>query len=314
MIDTLKFTKDAYIEIYINSYGGDVFAGGEMINALRAAMARGCKFDFEVGSLCASMGAALLAAARAAGCKAVAHTNSEVMFHGCWTIMLGGADELTDQAKALRDFNDVVKDDLAKCGITDTDEWFAADREKWLNAKELKDLGLVDSIAEDAAEGDDDLKANAVKIAASLNHKETTMNEIEIKIEDGEGTTETVVETPAEPTAPVAKIEMTDEELKAKIADAVNAKADELANERFAGLQAKHDKMISDLTKERDVALKDLADTRDQLAKSEQNHEAVVAAALTPSPELPTMAEGLANCKTLQERADFLRAGNYKTK
>ena len=317
--------------VYLHTPGGDIYAGGEMVNALRTAMKRGCKFDIEVGSLCASMGASLLAAARAAGCKAVAHSNSEVMFHGCWTVMLGGADELTDQAKAMRDFNAVVQRDLDAIGITDTDEWFAADRQKWLNAQEMKELGLVDSIVEDSAKDADDLKDNAVKIAASLNHIKDTPTMEEPKNDNGEP-----VNTNAEPTAPVVdKIEMTAAELEAKIADAVNARADELANERFAGLQAKHDKMISDLTKERDelsarldsvnaelITAKesveklehDLADTRDQLAKSEQNREAVVTAALAAEPELPTYAEGIAKCKTLQERAEFLREGKFKTK
>ena len=43
------------IDLYINSYGGDVFAGGEMMIALLKAQASGKLRTVEVGSLAASM-------------------------------------------------------------------------------------------------------------------------------------------------------------------------------------------------------------------------------------------------------------------
>jgi len=305
--------------IYLHTPGGLIYDGGEMVNALRAACRRGCKFDITVGALCASMGASLLAAARANGARVHCHNNTEVMFHGCLGFAVGGADELTDQAKAMRDFNESVQRDLKRCGIEDVESWFAADRMKFLNAIELQELGLVDDIL-DAEAADPDLKQDALKIAAKYNHKQETpkmdepKNEAETPVEDApaveqpteaapaveeakpaEGTSaEVVPEAPAESVAPTA--------------DEIEAKVTELANKRFAGLQSAHDQMVNglkndilNLTKERDEALEglkaanatvtsiqgdveklehDLADVRDQLAKSESVRESVVASAL----------------------------------
>jgi len=85
--------------------------------------------------------------------------------------------------------------------------------------------------------------------------------------------------------------------------------------------------------KERDAALKDLAASkdeatslkadieklnadlaalRDQLTKSERNRESIVADALMPSAELPTLTDALAACKTLAERAEVLKSEKYK--
>lgn len=292
-------------DVYLSTPGGEIYAGGEMINAVHAAMKRGVKFNIEVGSICASMGAALLAAAKAAGARVEVHPNTEAMFHGCWSLIVGGADELTDQAKAMRDFNATVKADLAKLGITDTDEWFAADRQKWLNAQELVDLGLADAILETAAE-DPDSKEDALKIAASLNHKES-------KMETPEQTNETPVETVAEAPAPEAVETPTETPAEEPVeapapvetAEDIEARATALANERFAGLQSAHDKMISDLKADRDAAraeldsvkaelttlradaeklkeshAKEIETLRAQLAQSEANREAVVVSAL----------------------------------
>ena len=104
-----------------------------------------------------------------------------------------------------------------------------------------------------------------------------------------------------------------------------------VANERFAALQAKHDKMISDLTKERDAARKDLASAqtevtslksdiekltadlaavRDQLAQSERNRESVVASALKPTQ--PKIADGKSARQTLAALPPSKRAEYYK--
>ena len=310
-------------DMYLSTPGGEIYAGGEMINAIHAAIARGIKFEIEVGSLCASMGAALIAAAKAAGAKIEVHPNTEVMFHGCWSLIVGGADELTDQAKAMRDFNSTVQADLAKLGITDTDEWFAADRQKWLNAKELVELGLADSILETAAE-DADSKEDALKIAASLNHKKESKMEkptdekpvattaespapevTEKPVEEQTAQAPTEETATATETAPAETAEKPVETTPAATADEIDARVTMLANERFKGLQSAHDKMISDLTKDRDSAraeldtakaalttlradveklkenhTKEIENLRAQLAQSEANRESIVVSAL----------------------------------
>lgn len=151
----------AAVDIYISTPGGDIFAGGEMVNAVEHAIERGCRLRFELGAVVASMGASLIAAARARGCRVTARSNTQMMFHGCYSYVVGGADELTDEAKLLRDFNENVIANLKRCGIEDCEEWFSADRQKWLNADEIVALGLADEVAGI----DDDAKSDGVSVA-----------------------------------------------------------------------------------------------------------------------------------------------------
>ena len=231
------------IDLYINSYGGDVFAGGEMMIALLKAQAAGKLRTVEVGSLAASMAANIVAALKANGGRVTAHANTQLMYHGCYTVAEGGAQHLEDTADSLRSINEAVITNLNRIGITECRAWFAEGREKWLDATE----------------------------------------------------------------------------------------AQKLASERFASLQAKHDKKISDLTKERDEAraslesvkadltssraeveklTADLAQVRDQLAESERNREAVVASALTPTQ--PKNADGKSARQTLAALPPDKRAEYYK--
>ena len=347
------------IDLYINSYGGDVFAGGEMMIALLKAQAAGKLASVEVGSLAASMAANIVAALKANGGKVTAHANTQLMYHGCYTVAEGGAQHLEDTAESLRSINDAVIANLNKIGIKDCRAWFAEGREKWLDAPEAKALGIIDTIAEDSASEPPQMRQTAARLAALATHL-TTRQEYKMKIDETvkpvaaeepqtepapataeEPKTETPVETPApveeqkpteeqpapveEPTAePVAEpAPATDADFEAR----VNA----AANERFAALQAKHDKMISDITNERDAARKDLAtaqaevtslkgdieklsaslaDLRDQLAQSERNRESVVASALKPTP--PKNADGKSARQTLAALPPSKRADYYK--
>lgn len=136
-------------------------------------------------------------------------------------------------------------------------------------------------------------------------------------------------ETPAEPVnepepAPA-------EEAPAPTEAEIEERVQKLVQERFAGLQSKSDKKISDLTKERDEAraslesvkadltssraeveklTADLAAVRDQLAESERNREAVVASALTPTQPKP--ADGKSARQTLAALPPSKRAEYYK--
>lgn len=286
-------------DVYISTPGGDIFAGGDMVNAVEHALERGCKLSFEMGACVASMGASLVAAARAKGCRVVARENTQMMFHGCYGVAVGGADELADQAKCMSDFNSVVIANLKKCGVEDCEDWFAADRQKWLNAKEAVALGLADEIVGSGESADEEMVTVANRFAAKWNggRMADEVKPEEAKPEEATAPVETVDEKPAEEIK---------EEAEQPAAEDIEARVQDLANKRFAGLQAKHDQLINELTKTRDAALRDLeearaestslkadvekltadlAELRDQLAKSEQNRQSIVSAALAPDAE-----------------------------
>lgn len=242
------------VDVYICTPGGDIFAGGAMVNAVEHAIERGCRLNFELGAIVASMGASLIAAARARGCRVTSRSNTQMMFHGCYGLVCGGADELTDEAKLMRDFNQNVIANLKKCGIEDCEEWFAADRQKWLNAEEIVALGLADEIAGvDTMANSNNVtvanryaaKWNGAKDMHEENQTETPVAEVaEVVAETVTWETpENAAETPVEESAQVADM-------------VTRAEADK----RVQGMQSAMQRQINDLNNQ-------LASVRDELAK-----------------------------------------------
>ena len=309
------------IDLYINSYGGDVFAGGEMMIALLKASTAGKLASVEVGTIAASMAANIVAALRANGVPVTANANSELMFHGCYTETIGGAQHHEDVAESLRNVNESVIANLNRIGITECRAWFAEGREKWIGAEDGLAMGLFSEINGTEAEAPTDAKSIATKLAA-LASSINTRKDYAMSIDD---TIPTANETVAETASEEAKAtdEGNDTGAEAKSVEAVSeapanapaetpaeavsesdieARVTALANARFAGLQAKHDKMISELKAKLDESAKSLAsvtserdqlkgevetltaglaDLRDQLAAEKSAHESVVANVLS---------------------------------
>ena len=334
---------DDPIDLYINSYGGDVFAGGEMMIALLKAHASGRIASVEVGSIAASMAANIVAALRANGCHVTANANSELMFHGCYTETIGGAQHHEDVAESLRNINDAVIANLNSIGITECRAWFAEGREKWIGAEDGVEMGLFTSISDLTASKPADIKATATKLAA-LASSINTRKDYAMSIDDTIPTAnETVAETSSEEVkatdegndmgAEEKPVEATSEAPAEVVSESdIEARVTALANARFAGLQAKHDKMISELkakldesakslasvTSERDQLAAEvetltagLADLRDQLAAEKSAHESVVANVLShvgpEHGERKNARETLASLPA-SKRAEFYKA------
>lgn len=339
------------IDLYINSYGGDVFAGGEMLIALLKASASGKLASVEVGSIAASMAANIVAALRANGVPVTANANSELMFHGCYTETIGGAQHHEDVAESLRNVNESVITNLNRIGITECRAWFSEGREKWIGAEDGLAMGLFSEINGTKAEAPTDAKSIATKLAAFA-ASITTRKDYTMSIDETIPTAaETVVETASEEVKatdegndtgaeekPVEAVSEAPANAPAETpADAVSesdieARVTALANARFAGLQAKHDKMISELKAKLDESAKSLAsvtserdqlkgevetltaglaDLRDQLAAEKSAHESVVANVLShvgpEHGERKNARETLASLPA-SKRAEFYKA------
>lgn len=339
------------IDLYINSYGGDVFAGGEMMIALLKASATGKLASVEVGTIAASMAANIVAALRANGVPVTANANSELMFHGCYTETVGGAQHHEDVAESLRNVNESVIANLNRIGITECRAWFAEGREKWIGAEDGLAMGLFSEINGTEAEAPTDAKSIATKLAA-LASSINTRKDYAMSIDDTIPTAnETVAETASEEVnatdegndtgaeeKPVEAVSEAPANTPAETpADAVSesdieARVTALANARFAGLQAKHDKMISELKAKLDESAKSLAsvtserdqlkgevetltaglaDLRDQLAAEKSAHESVVANVLShvgpEHGERKNARETLASLPA-SKRAEFYKA------
>lgn len=184
--------KKTALELYINSPGGSVFAGNEMINAVNAwAKETGQAVEITVGAIAASMAAAMTVNVTAA--KVRVHKNTKLMFHGAWTMTEGGAEAHKDEADLLEKINNDIKATLVgryKLAPEKVDEWFAEGRAGWLSAQEAKDVGIAAEIvdAEDKAQKINKsvsamLSERGMKIAAIL---ETEVIE-EDHVENAEG-------------------------------------------------------------------------------------------------------------------------------
>lgn len=218
------------VELYINSQGGSVFSGNELVNALKQFKASGKKLEITVGAMAASMAANIVAMAGAD--KVRAHSNSKFMFHGATGITWAGSEGHKDSAELLASINADVIASLAalpNADKTKIEGWFAEGREGWLSAQQALDMGLISEIIDSAASPLSTIpEAEAEKLLeggidiAAFSFKEPKAEE------------------PTPPTGFVPAAEL----------EAVNA--------RLAGLQSAKDKEIAALKTEHAAAVADL--------------------------------------------------------
>lgn len=132
------------IEIYINSPGGSVFAGFEILNALNAAVTSGRKVDIYVSAMAASIASYISTGVK--GATVYMAENAKLMFHAPWTYTMGSKTQLTDTADLLGKMEDDIARAIDSRGVKVDREWFAAGRAKWLSAAEAVAMKLADKI------------------------------------------------------------------------------------------------------------------------------------------------------------------------
>lgn len=218
------------VELYINSQGGSVFSGNELVNALKQFKASGKKLEITVGAMAASMAANIVAMAGAD--KVRAHSNSKFMFHGATGITWAGSEGHKDSAELLASINADVIASLAalpNADKTTIEGWFAEGREGWLSAQQALDMGLISEII--------DAPAEALKAIPKDEAEKMLEGGLDIAAFDFQ---EPKAEEPTPPTGFVPAAEL----------EAVNA--------RLAGLQSAKDKEIAALKTEHAAAVADL--------------------------------------------------------
>jgi ATP-dependent protease ClpP protease subunit len=132
------------IDIYVNSQGGSVFAGFEIVNALNAAVAQDRAVTFYVSALAASIASYITSGVK--GAKVVMSDNAKLMFHAPWVCTCGSKDQLKDAADLLGKMEDDIVSAVEARGAKAEPEWFAAGRMKWFSAKEAVKNKLADEI------------------------------------------------------------------------------------------------------------------------------------------------------------------------
>lgn len=143
---------DQPLTVYVNSPGGSVFAGNEMINAVREwKLTNGQPVDVIIGAMAASMGAAF---AISVADDIKPHANAKMMFHGAWGGNVGGAESMQDYSDLLNKINADIKTTLvARYDVSPETvaEWFAEGREGWLTAADMVEIGMANEIIGDPA-------------------------------------------------------------------------------------------------------------------------------------------------------------------
>ncbi len=144
--DELKLFLDesggADVTVYINSFGGEVFAGQSMHNML--ARYKGKK-TVVVDGVAASIASVIAMA----GDEIHIHRNSMLMIHNPSTMCWGDSEEMLQKAATL----EKVKESILQVYVARTklDKEVLSnmmDSETWLNADEAMDLGFADKVLE----------------------------------------------------------------------------------------------------------------------------------------------------------------------
>lgn len=132
--------EDEDIELEINSYGGDVFAGIDIMNTLRGHKGKVTVIITGIAASAASiicMGADVIKA----------YSNTQLMLHNAWTIVAGNAKQLRKRADDLDSIGESVLASYTH-RIHAEKAKKLLDEETYLSATKAKELGLIDEIVD----------------------------------------------------------------------------------------------------------------------------------------------------------------------
>lgn len=198
------------IDLYINSPGGDVFAGLNVVNAIQKA-------KVQVTAHVEVMAASIAGVIALACDKIEIDKNSLIMLHNCWTISSGNKKALEQDIKAMEAIDNILHNIISE---NSTDETLIAQIEEgdvWLTGEEVADIftnAELIEIKKDYALCAYSSLANLVKENKKLKaEKEEPEEEQKDKEEEQEEKTEEETEQP-EQEEQEEKQEETEEEKK----------------------------------------------------------------------------------------------------
>ena len=129
------------IDVYINSYGGDVAEGLVIYSALKRHKAK-------VTTYCDGFACSIASVIFMAGDIRVMSTASLLMIHNAWTYTSGNANELRKQADDLDTITQAtINAYMEKVNISEEELKELLDEEKWLLPQEALEKGFATMIA-----------------------------------------------------------------------------------------------------------------------------------------------------------------------
>ena len=128
------------INVYINSYGGEVAEGLAIYNALRRHKAK-------VVTYCDGFAASIASVIFMAGDERIMNDSSLLMIHNAWTCGMGNADELRKQADDLDKITQAsVVAYMTHSTLTEAEIKDLMDKETWILPEEALEYGFATSI------------------------------------------------------------------------------------------------------------------------------------------------------------------------
>lgn len=130
------------LHVYVDSPGGNVFAGITIHNLLKRFEARKVVF---VDGIAASIASYIAMA----GDEIRIASNGRIMIHDAWGVVAGNARELRDVADKLDSVTGTIRDAyVAKTGKPEAEVKALMEAETWMTAEQATELGFADSIEE----------------------------------------------------------------------------------------------------------------------------------------------------------------------
>ena len=152
--EQLQNANDKPLNIYINSYGGEVFEGFAIYNTLKNY--KGYKTVYVDG-----IAASIASVIAMCGNKVVMNKASMLMIHNASGLAYGNADEMKKVVNALEQINEVIRGVyMAKTGMDEDTIKNLMDNETYLKPQEALDYGFIDEILEEEKQVDNTAMTN----------------------------------------------------------------------------------------------------------------------------------------------------------
>lgn len=151
------------INVYINSYGGEVAEGLAIYNQLKRHKAK-------VKTICDGFACSAASVVFMAGDERVMSTASLLMIHNAWTYASGNAKELRKQADDLEKITQAsINAYMQEVNITEEELKQMLDDETWISPQEAIEKGFITSIVneKEAEQVSQNVKKSLIKMIAN---------------------------------------------------------------------------------------------------------------------------------------------------
>lgn len=160
------------IEVYINSYGGEVAEGLAIYNALKRHSAK--VVTYVDGFACS-----IASVIAMAGEERHMYPTSLMLIHNAWTTAAGNANELRKVADDLEIMTGSVKKAYQEhCNVEDAELQQLLDNESWITAEDALEKGFITKIADEPTSSKQSASARSEiqKLIMNFNQNKTENN------------------------------------------------------------------------------------------------------------------------------------------